>query len=122
MNCKPAASKASTMALLFIVIILAESGLMRLATFNARVEGVEAKPTFRNAFKSRRCIIPASGFFEWTGPKTDRTPHYFSDTDGQILAFAGLWDRWEDESGATRTNASFELKLSKVVNECRRKV
>jgi putative SOS response-associated peptidase YedK len=110
------------MALLFIVIILAESGLMRLATFNARVEGVEAKPTFRNAFKSRRCIIPASGFFEWTGPKTDRTPHYFSDTDGQILAFAGLWDRWEDESGATRTNASFELKLSKVVNECRRKV
>jgi putative SOS response-associated peptidase YedK len=67
------------------------------ATFNARAETVAEKPSFRDAFKRRRCIIPASGFFEWTGPKTDRRPHLFTAADGSpILAFAGLWDRWTD--------------------------
>jgi putative SOS response-associated peptidase YedK len=67
------------------------------ATFNARVETVAEKPMFREAFKRRRCIIPASGFFEWTGEKGDKTPHLFSAADGSpILAFAGIWDRWTD--------------------------
>ncbi|WP_348644230.1 SOS response-associated peptidase [Methylocystis sp. H4A] len=47
---------------------------------------------FRSAFKSRRCIIPASGFYEWTGAKGTKTPHYFSSPDGRPLAFAGLWE------------------------------
>lgn len=70
----------------------------RAATFNARVETVSTSPTFRTAFKKgRRCIIPASGFFEWTGPKEDRQPHYFTDANGEpIIAFAGLWERWKD--------------------------
>jgi putative SOS response-associated peptidase YedK len=67
------------------------------ATFNARAETVAEKPMFREAFKRRRCIIPASGFFEWTGEKGDKTPHLFSAADGSpILAFAGLWDCWTD--------------------------
>lgn len=67
------------------------------ATFNARAESVAEKPMFRNAFKERRCIIPASGFFEWTGPKTDRQPHLFTAADGApVLGFAGLWDRWRE--------------------------
>ena len=67
------------------------------ATFNARAETVAGKPMFRGAFRERRCIVPASGFFEWTGPKTDRQPHLFSAADGSpILAMAGLWDRWRD--------------------------
>ncbi len=67
------------------------------ATFNARVETVAEKPMFREAFKRRRCIIPASGFFEWTGPKTDRQPHLFTAADGaSVIGFAGLWDRWHD--------------------------
>jgi len=71
------------------------------ATFNARAESVADKPMFRNAFKGRRCIIPASGFYEWTGDKGDKQPHLFTAADGSpILAFAGLWDRWRDpESG-----------------------
>ena len=64
------------------------------ATFNAVGEEAASKPMFRSSFKARRCIIPASGFYEWTGPKTDRQPHYFTRGDGQILAFAGLWERW----------------------------
>jgi putative SOS response-associated peptidase YedK len=52
---------------------------------------------FREAFKRRRCIIPASGFFEWTGEKGDKQPHLFTAADGSpILAFAGLWDKWHD--------------------------
>ncbi len=67
------------------------------ATFNARAETVHEKPMFRDAFRRRRCIIPASGFFEWTGEKSDRQPHFFSAADGSpVLAFAGLWDKWRD--------------------------
>lgn len=67
------------------------------ATFNARAETVAEKPMFRDSFKRRRCIIPASGFYEWTGPKIDRIPHYFSAADGSpLIGFAGLWDRWRD--------------------------
>jgi putative SOS response-associated peptidase YedK len=67
------------------------------ATFNARAESIAEKPMFRNAFKERRCIIPASGFFEWTGGKGQKQPHLFTAADGSpLLAFAGLWDRWRD--------------------------
>jgi putative SOS response-associated peptidase YedK len=67
------------------------------ATFNARAETVAEKPMFRGAFKYRRCIIPASGFYEWTGSKGARQPHFFTAADGSpVLAFAGLWDRWID--------------------------
>ena len=62
------------------------------ATFNARAETVAEKAMFQSAFKSRRCIIPASGFYEWTGEKGARTPHYFSSPSGAPLAFAGLWE------------------------------
>jgi putative SOS response-associated peptidase YedK len=71
----------------------------KLATFNARVEEVDTKASFRDAFKKRRCIIPASGFFEWTGDKKGRTPHYFSASDGQIMGFAGLWNIRKDDDG-----------------------
>jgi putative SOS response-associated peptidase YedK len=67
------------------------------AAFNARVESVADKPTFREAFKKRRCIIPATGFLEWTGPRSDRQPNLFTAEDGSpLIAFAGLWDRWRD--------------------------
>ena len=66
------------------------------STFNARAETVAEKPMFRSAFKSRRCIIPASGFYEWTGKAGAKTPHYFSAPSGEPLALAGLWERWRD--------------------------
>ncbi|WP_281404869.1 SOS response-associated peptidase family protein [Methylocystis sp. B8] len=63
------------------------------ATFNARApKQSPKKPMFRSAFKSGRCVIPASGFYEWTGAKGAKTPHYFSAPDGRPLAFAGLWE------------------------------
>jgi putative SOS response-associated peptidase YedK len=66
------------------------------ATFNARAEGIASNGMFRDAFKRHRCVVPASGFYEWTGPKTARQPWFVSSADGAPLAFAGLWDRWID--------------------------
>ena len=69
------------------------------ATFNARAETVDQKPMFRDAFKRRRCIVPASGFYEWTGEKGEKVPHLFTAADGSpVLAFAGLWDRWHNSA------------------------
>lgn len=69
------------------------------ATFNARVETVATASMFKDAFAKRRCLIPASGFFEWTGPKEARLPWFISSPDGLPLAFAGLWDRWKNPEG-----------------------
>ena len=67
------------------------------STFNARAESVSERPMFRGAFKTRRCIIPASGFYEWTGEPGSKQPHLFTAADGSpLLAFAGLWDRWRN--------------------------
>jgi len=69
------------------------------ATFNARAETLAERPMFRGAFKYRRCIIPASGFYEWTGAKGAKIPHYFTAPDGRPLAMAGLWDHWSGLDG-----------------------
>ena len=63
--------------------------------FNARAETVAEKPSFRTAFKRRRCIVPASGFYEWK----DRKPHYITLASGEPMAFAGLWETWNSPNG-----------------------
>lgn len=69
------------------------------STFNARGETVATKPMFRGAFKYRRCVIPASGFYEWTGHPGAKTPHYFSLSSGAPLAFAAVWEHWRGFGG-----------------------
>lgn len=65
---------------------------------NARSETVAAKPAFREAVRARRCIVPASGFYEWTaGPDKTRLPYYITRTDGAPMALAGLWQLWGDQ-------------------------
>lgn len=66
---------------------------------NARSETVAAKPAFRQALRSRRCAIPASGFYEWTGDPRRRVPHAITVEGLPLIAFAGLWERWKDASG-----------------------
>ena len=66
---------------------------------NARSETVKEKPAFREAFRSRRCAIPASGFYEWTGDAKHRIPHAITVEGRALIAFAGLWERWKDASG-----------------------
>jgi putative SOS response-associated peptidase YedK len=61
---------------------------------NARGETITEKPSFRAAVKTRRCIIPADGFYEWARTGEGKQPHFIHFTDGRVLAFAGLWERW----------------------------
>jgi putative SOS response-associated peptidase YedK len=61
---------------------------------NARAETVQRLSPFRDAFKERRCVVPADGFFEWTGPKEDRRPIWFHREDGGLILFAGLYESW----------------------------
>jgi putative SOS response-associated peptidase YedK len=62
------------------------------AIFNARAETVATKPIFRDAFKRSRCLIPASGYYEWLPTPTGKQPYYYTAGDGSPLTFAGLWD------------------------------
>lgn len=64
---------------------------------NARCETAHEKPSFRSAFKYRRCLIPASGFYEWQKMKAGaKQPYYFHMSNHQPFAFAGLWESWND--------------------------
>ncbi|QIK38985.1 SOS response-associated peptidase [Caldichromatium japonicum] len=65
-------------------------------TFNARAETVAVKPSFRAAFRQRRCLIPVDGFYEWQKTPTGKQPYFIARRDGQPLALAGLWERWAD--------------------------
>jgi putative SOS response-associated peptidase YedK len=74
----------------------------KLATFNARTETVAQKPIFRSAFKNSRCLIPASGYYEWQTTPEGKQPFYFTRRDDQVMTIAGLWSGWvENTSGET---------------------
>jgi putative SOS response-associated peptidase YedK len=64
-------------------------------TINARAETVATKPAFRAAYQARRCLMPASGFYEWQRDVEPKQPYFIHRRDGDPLAFAGLWETWK---------------------------
>jgi putative SOS response-associated peptidase YedK len=66
---------------------------------NARSESVAEKPSFCHAIKYRRCIVPASGYFEWKHEGKTKIPYYFRMKDGSLLGFAGIWEEWQTPDG-----------------------
>lgn len=74
------------------------SDIKGLSTINAKAETITTARTWREPFKKRRCLVPASSFYEWD-KKGDKKPYTFDMTSGEMFAFAGLWDAWKDTDG-----------------------
>lgn len=66
---------------------------------NARGESIAQKPSFKDAFQHRRCLVPASGFYEWKAVGKDKQPHFIHYRTAELLAMAGLWESWRAPSG-----------------------
>lgn len=78
----------------------------KYSNINARAEIVEKAAPFRAAYKRRRCLVPASGFYEWRKEKGGKQPYYIYPAEGEAFTFAGLWERWE---GQGQTIESFTI-------------
>lgn len=85
-----------------LIPFFSKDGKRSFTTFNARGEALRSKPMYRERFKTRRCIVPATGYIEFTGPKGDKTAHLFTRSDGQPIALGGLWDRWRSADKSER--------------------
>ena len=81
---------------------------------NARAETVASKPAFRDAYRARRCLIPASGFFEWKSELGLRQPYYVHPAEGELFAFAGLWEQWRDLQTCTIVTTGANRKMAAV--------
>lgn len=73
------------------------------STINARLETAATKPVFRSAWKARRCLIPASGYYEWPMVDGAKVPHFIHPTGDPVLMFAGLWERWHGNGEPVET-------------------
>lgn len=72
---------------------------------NARGESITEKPSFRAAFKRHRCLIPASGFYEWMQEGKIKQPYYISIKSGEVMGLAGLWETWRAPEGSSLQSA-----------------
>ena len=70
---------------------------------NARGETVAQKPSFRDAYRRRRCLVPANGFYEWKRVESRKQPYYIWPAHGDLFAFAGLWERWDGQDESLET-------------------
>ena len=97
----------------FVPSWAAELGKMP-APINARSDGVATKPTFRHAFKRRRCIIPVEGFYEWHREGSKKQPYHFATTDG-LFPLAAVWDRWERDGKSLESFAVVTTEANDVM-------
>jgi putative SOS response-associated peptidase YedK len=79
---------------------------------NARAETVAEKLAFRQSFRQRRCLIPASGFFEWKTEGRRKQPYFVSSRDGAPFSLAGIWDTWITDAGETKESCAI------ITTEC----
>lgn len=75
-----------------------QADIIRYKTFNARSESLESKPSFSQSFRTRRCIIPVQGFYEWQHTGNKKIPWYIYQSGNEILSLAGIYDNWTETS------------------------
>lgn len=81
-----------------------DAKVIRFKTFNARAESIEEKPSFSSSFKTKRCIIPVKGFFEWQHVGKDKIPWYIYHSNDEMLSMAGLYNNWVDSATGETIN------------------
>src|SRR5215813_12622613 len=69
------------------------------SNINAKAEGIETRPAFREAFQRRRCLVPVNSFYEWKKTGTGKQPYAIALADGRLMALAGLWENWRSPAG-----------------------
>jgi putative SOS response-associated peptidase YedK len=84
---------------------------------NVRAESVMQRPAFRSAFKHRRCLIPADGFYEWKEVGAGKQPYYVHRADGGPVAFAGLWEHWQSAREVIESCAIVTTQSSDVLKD-----
>jgi len=82
---------------------------------NARAETLAEKPSFRDAFRERRCLVLADGFYEWRGERGSKQPYRIARPDGAPFAFAGLWETWDDGGESIRTTTVVTTDANETV-------
>lgn len=82
-----------------LVPVWAKDPMIGHKLINARAETIAEKPSFKQAFLRRRCLIPADGFYEWKTEGTRKQPYLFKMSDGKPFTFAGIWETWRDRAG-----------------------
>ena len=75
-----------------------EANIIRYKTFNARSESIATKPSFSSSFRSKRCIIPVKGFFEWQHVGNEKIPWYIYHSENEVLSIAGLYEDWVENN------------------------
>jgi putative SOS response-associated peptidase YedK len=89
------------------------------STFTARAETIAEKLIFRSAFRRSRCIVPASGYYEWRTVEGGKQPYFISAKDGAVLSIAGLWDRWKDPAtGETISSCTLIITAANNFTRC----
>lgn len=81
-----------------------EAERIRMNTFNARAEGIDRKASYSSSFKTRRCIVPVKGFFEWQHSAGHKIPWYIYAASESIISLAGLYDKWVESSTGQEYN------------------
>ena len=84
---------------------------------NARAETASNKPAFRDAFRYRRALVPASGFYEWQHQGRHKQPYHFRRVGGRAFAFAAIWDRWITPGGGIDTVAILTTQANEVIGQ-----
>ena len=114
------ASEGRTLAMLRwgLIPTWAKDPVIAWKLINARSETAAEKPSFRSAFRHRRCLIPADRFYEWKRRGGTRQPWLFGLRDGAPLVFAGLWERWTVPEGAALTGSLAERSPGDAVETC----
>lgn len=82
---------------------------------NARVETVASKPAFRDPLRTRRCLVPAAGFFEWKSVGKKKRPYFFRKAGGGPSAYAALWDHWDGPAGPVESVAVLTVPANELV-------